>query len=725
MSKKMVKLLSSSLIAMGALVVGCSESNSSGPVAESGEGVFLKNDSKQMWARINESGSIATYFDSLSKEGGIPAIGVTTNSRVRCDAPALKMDENTRYLDELESLFDEGEQVEGVCGKAIKLSDGQVAPLGVNLIDSLSVGTVEFWFRPNADFYDKKARTLLGNDGARVHFFYKDGSLYFQKNHHNQHYYVNGAAKLKNDWNLIAGQWGDGYMSLWLNGEMVAKVKHDKGYVPALRGIPFENLVVIGYKSSCCMEGPGQYESMTTSGSYDQVKISNIPRYKITDTTTVAQDTLVTDTTAEEFVFVPDTNWVVDYEFNYAKNVGMDYSGHGYHAVVAEGAIAVDSGKAYFNGKSGLKLAEGKKIQLGDFAVEARVYPEDVSGFRNILVTEPPGFGPDGWILRFEDGSLKFFVRDADWGTDWQNVSVDGVEPNQWYDIRVECTSKAVRIFLNDSLKIEKDIAGNYDGLLYPWGVGYDAVNQSAHNRYFLGYVDYIRVAKLQREDAPADTAKVPADTAKTPIDTTASDSKCFEMDLNTLFLDELDYDNGQGTLIDGVCGKGVALKSNESYSLDFYMKDALPAGTAEFWFRPGEDFYDEARSLFGNDGARVHFFYKDGQLVFQKNHDDVHNYVKAQVALKNDWNLIAGQWGDGYMSLWVNGKLVAKVAHNGGYQPASRGVESENLLVLGRKNSCCMEGPGQYQPMHTSGAYDQVRISMIPRYDIKAEVAE
>ena len=154
-------------------------------------------------------------------------------------------------------------------------------------------------------------------------------------------------------------------------------------------------------------------------------------------------------------------------------------------------------------------------------------------------------------------------------------------------------------------------------------------------------------------------------------------------------------------------------------------MKDALPAGTAEFWFRPGEDFYDEARSLFGNDGARVHFFYKDGQLVFQKNHDDVHNYVKAQVALKNDWNLIAGQWGDGYMSLWVNGKLVAKVAHNGGYQPASRGVESENLLVLGRKNSCCMEGPGQYQPMHTSGAYDQVRISMIPRYDIKAEVAE
>ena len=915
MSNKMVKLLSSSLIAIGAFVVGCSETNTSEPFAEANDGAYLKNDSKQMWARINESGSIATYFDSLSKEGGIPAIGVSTRSSVRCSAPALKMDENTRYLDELESLFDEGEVVDGVCGKALKLNDGQVAPLGVNLIDSLSVGTVEFWFRPNADFFDENARTLLGNDGARIHFFYKDGALYFQKNHHNQHYYAYGEADLKrDDWNLIAGQWGDGYMSLWLNGKLVAKIKHDKGYVPALRGIPFENLVVIGYKSSCCMEGPGQYESMTTSGSYDQVKISNIPRYEITDT----------DTVPEVDEFVPDTNWIVDYEFNNPKNVGLDYSGHGYHAIVGAGEVSLDSGIAYFDGKSGLKLAEGKDIQLGDFTVEARVYPESVSGYRNILVTEPPGNGPDGWILRIEDGSMKFFVRDADWGTDWQEVSVDGIKAKQWYNVRVECTSKSVRLSVNDSLKAEKAIAGNYDGLLYPWGVGYDAVNQwehdrfflgsidyirvgkfleeevvdtipeiedfvpdtnwvvdyefnnpknvgfdfsrngyhavvkegevtldsgiayfngnsglklaegkdiklgdfaveariypesvsgyrnilvteppgygpdgwilriengnlkffvrddawgtdwkevdagsikanqwynirvectsksvsiivndtlvvetavsgnydnllypwgigydavnqSAHNRYFLGYIDYIRVGKIRGKDVVIDTLP--------PVDTTVQDAdrKCAEnalvKDDKTLFFDEFESKYSEGTVVDGVCGKAISLTDGESISTGIELAEDIPVGTAEFWFRPGEGFdMNTPRTLLGNDGSRLHFFVKDGNLIFQKNHANVHYFVKGSVELKKDWNLIAGQWGDGSMSLWVNGKKIASMAHEEGYEPSDR-YAYENFVVVGYKSRCCMEGPGQLSDMTTNGAFDQLRISSVVRY--------
>ena len=291
MSKNMVKLLSGALIAMGAIFAGCSDSDPLVPQSSEQGGVYLKNDSKQMWARINESGSIATYFDSLSQKGKAPVVNSSTHFNNQCAAPALKMDENTRYLDEQESLFDEGELIDGVCGKALKLNDGQVAPLGVNLIDSMAVGTIEFWFRPNDDFYDKNARTLIGNDGARIHFFYKDGKLYFQKNHHNQHFFVNGEVALKNDWNLIAGQWGDGYMSLWVNGEIVARWQHSKGYVPAQRGVPFENLVVIGYKSRCCMEGPGQYEAMTTSGSFDQFRISNITRYAVKKET----DSLVTD----------------------------------------------------------------------------------------------------------------------------------------------------------------------------------------------------------------------------------------------------------------------------------------------------------------------------------------------------------------------------------------------------------------------------------------------
>ena len=485
MSKKMVKWISSSLIALGAFIVGCSESNTTGPQIFEAKSINQKNDATNMWARINESGSIANYFDSLSKEGNAPVIGVATHSKVQCKAPALQMDDNTRYLDELESLFEEGELVDGVCGKALKLNDGQVAPLGVNLIDSMSVGTAEFWFRPNEDFY-KKPRTLFGNDGARLHFFYKDGELYFQKNHADIHYFVKGKVKFKSDWNLIAGQWGDGYMSLWVNGELVAKIEHDKGYVPANRGKAFENLLVMGYKSSCCMEGPGQYSAMTTSGSFDQFRISNIPRYKTVEKT--------------------------------------------------------------------------------------------------------------------EDESAT-------------------------------CSAKALK------------------------------------------------------------------------------------MDEKTLYLEELETDFEAGTHVKGVCGKGLLLNAGESVTLGINLIDSMAAGTAEFWFRPNEDFYEEPRTLFGNDGARLHFFYKDGEIYFQKNHHNLHYYARGKVTFKNDWNLIAGQWGDGYMSIWVNGEMVALLKHDLGYVPANRGIDFENLLKIGYKSACCM--PLGNSAMSTSGAYDQIRISTSPRYTV------
>ena len=292
MSKKMVKWISGSLLAVGAFVIGCSESTTEPQFLEI-KSVNQKNDATNIWARIDESGSIANYFDSLSKEGNAPAIGTATQSKAQCKAPALQMDDNTRYLDELESLFEEGELVDGVCGKALKLNDGQVAPLGVHLIDSMNVGTAEFWFRPNEDFYEKP-RTLFGNDGARLHFFYKDGELYFQKNHHNLHYYARGKVTFKNDWNLIAGQWGDGYMSIWVNGEMVALLKHDLGYVPATRDIDFENLLKIGYKSACCM--PLGNSAMYTSGAYDQIRISTSPRYTVVDKKDIVDTVVIVDT---------------------------------------------------------------------------------------------------------------------------------------------------------------------------------------------------------------------------------------------------------------------------------------------------------------------------------------------------------------------------------------------------------------------------------------------
>ena len=148
------------------------------------------------------------------------------------------------------------------------------------MVDSMKAGTVEFWFRPGEDFKNKPVRTILGNDDSRMQILYKDGELVFQKNHADKHYFVKGHAIFKEDWNLVAAQWGDGNMSIWLNGIKVASVAHEYGYVPSIRNRSLENLLIIGFKSGCCMEGLGLGSPLSTSGAYDQLRISNVARYK-------------------------------------------------------------------------------------------------------------------------------------------------------------------------------------------------------------------------------------------------------------------------------------------------------------------------------------------------------------------------------------------------------------------------------------------------------------
>ena len=538
---------------------GSTEDSMINNIALSDTNAFLK---LALWSGIDSLG-IPRYFQ-VAAEKGIFVYDPYTRDSLRCKSPALSMDDHTLFFDELETIYQEGKLVDGVCGKAVSLADGQVAPLGVNLIDSMKVGTVEFWFKPGKEFYDKKARTLLGNDGARIHFFYKDGELIFQKNHHNQHYFVNNKAELDSGWNLIAGQWGDGYMSLWLNGKLVVKKKHELGYAPAIRGIPYENLFVIGYKSFCCMEGVNQFEGMTTAGVFDQFRISNITRYDINDTAVV--NTLEKD-----------------------------------------------------------------------------------SGVADSLVN----------------------------------------------DSTVTDTLKADSLVADTTDTVSKDSAAS--GSL--WSVFFNS-----------GIESYFDMAPLPQTS---------------PYKPNACEAPALVMDDSTKFMDELETVYKEGTLVDGVCGKALSLKDGEVAPLGINMIDSMKAGTVEFWFRPGEDFGKKSiRTILGNDDSRMQILYKNGELVFQKNHADQHYFVKDSVIFNNDWNLIAAQWGDGYMSIWLNGKMVASVAHEYGYVPSTRNRVLENLLVIGFKSACCMEGIEVGEALTTSGAYDQLRISNVPRYKVENETS-
>lgn len=528
----------------------CSSNDSTGGTDRTLEKYSDSNAS--LWRSLAEKG-VSEFFEEAAAEGKF-VIGEPSPApaKSRCADSALKMDNYTRYMDELESIFEEGTLVEGVCGQALSLKAGEVAPLGVNLIDSIKVGTVEFWFRPGEDFYDEPSRTLLGNDESRLHFFYKDGALVFQKNHADIHYFAMGKAELRDGWNLIAGQWGDGYLSVWLNGKLVDKIKHDEGYAPSLRDKPFGNLLVIGYKSYCCMEGPGQYEGMTTSGSFDQFRISSIPRYNI-------------ENAVEQNSFAGDTIWILD-------------------------------------------------------------------------------------TLR---------------------CCYDSVEVNP--------------VVSDTNLSLWETL-----------------------NRGGLGY--------FSKQDLPE----------VSPFQPGRCSAPALAMDENTLYFDELETIFREGELVDGICGKAISLKDGEVAPLGINLTDSITAGTVEFWFHPGSDFAEKpVRTILGNDGSRIQFLYQDGQLIFQKNHHNIHYFVKGEVVLDTGWNLIAGQWGDGYLSIWLNGEKVASVEHAEGYVPANRGMPFENLVMIGYKSYCCMEGPGVSGPLTASGAYDQLRISNIPRYELEEYPAQ
>lgn len=266
----MLKYFVLTMIALG--VMACSEIVT--PAASIQDETSNSRQASGLWKRLDEEGLRSLSFVRI----------MTTDDPAVTDSVCengLKKDSNTLYFDEMESIYQEGTLVEGVCGNAINLASGEVAPLSINMVSNMDKGTVEFWFKPNANFYKDTARTLLGNNQARVHFFVKDSTIIFQKNVTGKHQYVKGIHYLTNEWTHIAGQWDGKTVSLWVNEKMIAQDDYEYGYEFSTgNNQPYENRLIIGYKSKCCMEAPGQIDALTTSGSYDQIRVSNITRYK-------------------------------------------------------------------------------------------------------------------------------------------------------------------------------------------------------------------------------------------------------------------------------------------------------------------------------------------------------------------------------------------------------------------------------------------------------------
>lgn len=265
---------SSSVLKSSSSSVNITHSSSSVKVSSSSVLENYSSVAQSSSSTIASSSSVIT-----SSSSAVISSSSEASSSSVCSA-GFVADANTLYLEDFETTPAEGSLVKGICGNALSLEPGESEKLNISLTDSLDAGTVQFWFRPGDEFSSDTTRVLLGTDQARLLFYYANGSLYFQKNITDHYVYVSAAVAFENGWNLVAAQWGNDHVDLYLN-DILLNTKNTTayGYQP-YSSDPSVDPILVGEKTYCCISTPGVADAMSTSGDFDQLRISNIQRYE-------------------------------------------------------------------------------------------------------------------------------------------------------------------------------------------------------------------------------------------------------------------------------------------------------------------------------------------------------------------------------------------------------------------------------------------------------------
>lgn len=158
---------------------------------------------------------------------------------------------------------------------ALEASATSGANFGTLIPDGAKEGSVEIHFRPSETFSSIPARTIFGDDGARIHIGWADGQLFFQKNHDNIHRFVSSdTGKLRDgNWHRIRATWGPQGMTLSLDDTLVAWSNDVSAYHAGPEYSPFGNDLKIGAKTWCCMEPQRITRDLAASGSYRFLKV--------------------------------------------------------------------------------------------------------------------------------------------------------------------------------------------------------------------------------------------------------------------------------------------------------------------------------------------------------------------------------------------------------------------------------------------------------------------
>ena len=273
-------------------------------------------------------------------------------------------------------------------------------------------------------------------------------------------------------------------VAIIVNGKIIDAFKDD-GKSAVIKG-----LFTIGFDArhpDKCYCNNGRVEQIGVE-KINEIEDTPIDSVQVVDTLDIPLDTSVA--LYDSVV----TDWIAEWDFNDAENVGLDVTGHGHNASVGEGAVSAADGVASFDGKSGMMVSLDSDIRINEFVVEARVKPTKFGTMQNIIVAEPPGRGVDGWQLRIDEGVLTVHLRDADSSyVDWSIYPGKEMVLGEWNEIRLERNADSVKLFQNGELTVAVAYQGDLTQMCYDWGIGYDAMQQAFHDRYFIGEMDYIR----------------------------------------------------------------------------------------------------------------------------------------------------------------------------------------------------------------------------------------
>ena len=88
--------------------------------------------------------------------------------------------------------------------------------------------------------------------------------------------------------------------------------------------------------------------------------------------------------------------------------------------------------------------------------------------------------------------TVHFRDEDTD-GTTWNILRGEKLALDEWTDIRVERGAESIKVFQNGELTAEAETTGDISQLGYDIGIGFDAMMQAKHDRFFVGEIDFIR----------------------------------------------------------------------------------------------------------------------------------------------------------------------------------------------------------------------------------------